>query len=356
MKLSPPGTVDSRVEAQSQSQSEGSPQQGEPRAQAQHGSRLTSPWDALPRRHYFDSPTPLEPLARLSGALGADVWVKRDDLTGLGGGGNKVRKLEFLVGDALDRGATTLVTTGAVQSNHCRLTAAAAAREGLACRLVLEEHLPGTWSPKAPGNPLLDDLFGVTDPLIVPPGTDCDAAMAALASRLDRPYVISSGGSTPVGAVGYAAMVPELGDGFDLIVVPTGSGGTQAGILVGLAAVGSDTPVLGISDGRPKKAQERIIYDLAVATAELLGVTPPARDAVVVDDGYIGPGYAVATAEMADAVRMVASLEGLLLDPVYTGKAMAGLIDLVRTGHIRGRVCFVHTGGSPALHAYAEAF
>ncbi|MHB8465570.1 MAG: D-cysteine desulfhydrase family protein [Acidimicrobiales bacterium] len=313
---------------------------------------MTVPWDRLPRRHYIDGPTPLEPLERLSAALGAEIWIKRDDLSGLGGGGNKVRKLEFLVADALAGGARTLITTGAVQSNHCRLTAAAAAREGLACALVLEERIAGSWAPRAPGNPLLDDLFGVAEIVVVPAGADGDAAMLELAERCERPYVIKGGGSTPLGAVGYAAMTAELDDRFDHVVVASGSGGTHAGILIG----GLTANVTGVSVGRPRAHQEELVHALAQETAALLGTPAPPRAAVVVDDRFVGPGYAVPTDAMVGAVRMVAELEGVLLDPVYTGKAMAGLIALARAGELGRTVCFVHTGGSPVLHAYAGAF
>ena len=319
----------------------------------------------FPRRRYTPGFTPLEPLPRLSAELGVEIWIKRDDLLGLAGGGNKTRKLEFLVAAALAEGADTLVTVGAPQSNHCRLTLAAAAREGLRCRLIIEERVPGTYSPAALGNNLLFDLLGAESVRVVPTGSDLAAAMAseaaAVAAAGRRAYVIPGGGSNPLGALGYAACAQEIaaqsfdmGVAFDRVVVASGSAGTHAGLLAGLVALNAAIPVTGINVRRPQAEQEGNVHALAVATAALLGVPAAAREAVVALDRWVGPGYSLPTPEMVAAVRLLARVEGVLLDPVYTGKAMAGLIGLAGEGAFAGeRVLFLHTGGAPSLHAYA---
>ena len=322
----------------------------------------------FPRRRYTPAPTPIEFLPHLTRALGGpEVWIKRDDLTGLTGGGNKTRKLEFLVAEALSQGADTLITVGAVQSNHCRLTLSAAVREGLKCRLVLEERVAGSYRADGTGNNLLFDLLGVEAVSVVPAGTDLAAAMQAIADELAgqgrRGYVIPGGGSNPLGALGYVACAEELlaqsfnlGVAFDQMVVASGSAGTHAGLLVGLEAGNAHLPLTGINVRRPRAEQEGNVARLAGGTAALLGVAAPARETVVALDEWVGPGYSIPTPEMVEAVRMLASLEGILLDPVYTGKAFAGLIGLIRRGHFRPgeRVLFVHTGGAPALYAYRD--
>jgi len=320
------------------------------------------------RRRYTHGFTPMEPLPRLSAALGgAEIWIKRDDLLGLAGGGNKTRKLEFLIAEALAQGADTLVTVGAPQSNHCRLTLAAAAKEGLKCRFVIEERVAGTYAADALGNNLLFDLMGVESVRVVPLGTDLAAEMAieatAVRNRGGVPYLIAGGGSTPLGALGYAACAEEImaqcfetGIAFDAIVVASGSAGTHAGLLAGLLALSAGVPLTGINVRRARAEQEANVHRLAVATAELMGTPAPTRQSVVALDDWVGPGYSLPTVEMVEAVRMLAALEGILLDPVYSGKAMAGLIALIRNGTLGAgrRVCFVHTGGSPSLHAYAR--
>ena len=327
----------------------------------------------FPRRRYTAGPTPLEPMPHLSRALaeelggrGPELWIKRDDLLGLTAGGNKTRKLEFLVADALAQGADTLVTVGAVQSNHCRLTAAAAVREGLKCRLVLEERVPGSFDPDASGNHLLFGLLGVERARVVPAGTDLHAAMEAIAADLTdqgrHAYLIPGGGSNALGALGYVACAEELmgqsfdlGVAFDRLVVASGSGGTHAGIVAGLHGVHANLPVTGISVRAERAPQEAKIHALAQEVATLAGVaTPVPRGAVVVEDGYVGPGYSLPTEAMVEAVQLFARTEGILLDPVYTGKAAAGLIDGVRAGRFAPdeRVVFVHTGGAAALYAY----
>jgi D-cysteine desulfhydrase len=325
----------------------------------------------FPRRRYTAGPTPLEPALRLSAHLGgATIWLKRDDHLGLAGGGNKTRKLEFLVADALAQGADTLVTVGAVQSNHCRLTAAAAAHEGLKCRLVLEQRIPGSFDPEAGGNHLLFHLLGVESLDVVDAGVDLGARMQthldALSGLGRKGYALPGGGSNSLGALGYAACAQELVNQlFDLglkpdaIVAASGSAGTHAGLVAGLHGLGVGLSVQGISVRRPQAEQEANVHRLAVETAALLNVaTPIARGAVQVDDRYVGPGYSLPTPEMIEAVRLLAALEGVLLDPVYTGKAMAGLIGLIREGRFQKgqNVVFLHTGGAPSLSAFKDVF
>ena len=322
----------------------------------------------FPRRRYTHGFTPIEAMPRLSAALGGpELFIKRDDLLGLAAGGNKTRKLEFLVADALAQGADTLITVGAPQSNHCRLTLAAAAKEGLACRLIIEERVAGTYDTAALGNNLLFDLMGAANVRVVPLGSDLGAEMAKDADVVraagGTPYSIVGGGSNPLGALGYAACAAEIvtqafemGVAFDRIIVASGSAGTHSGIVAGLAALNAGIPVIGINVRRPRAEQEGNVFKLAVATSALLGTPAPAREDIVALDDWVGPGYSLPTATMVEAVRMLASSEGILLDPVYSGKAMAGLIGLVRAGHFAPdeRLLFVHTGGSPSLHAYAH--
>jgi len=323
----------------------------------------------FPRRRYTPWPTPIEKLAHLSRALGGpEFYIKRDDLLGLAGGGNKARKLEFLMADALARGADTIITVGAVQSNHCRLTLAAASKEGLKCRLLLEERVPGSYHPAASGNNFLYRLLGA-EQLRVEAGGDLNAALLEMvseaASEGRKAYVIPVGGSNPLGALGYVACAQELlsqcfdlGLQFDHLVCTSGSAGTHAGLLVGLLGNSSSLPITGINVGRPRSEQEAIVYALAEQTAELAGLRGAVpREAVVCLDEWVGPGYSLPTAAMVEAVKLLARLEGILLDPVYTGKAMAGLLELAQRGYFgKGeKVLFVHTGGSPALYAYQEA-
>ena len=322
-----------------------------------------------PRVRLAHLPTPIEPLDRLAARLGGPrLLVKRDDCTGLATGGNKTRKLEFLVGEALARGADTLVTQGAVQSNHVRQTAAAAARCGLRCEVLLERRVAGVGPDyERTGNVQIDRLCGAVVHFHEP-ADDMNAAAERLGERLAaegrRPYVIPGGGSNPVGALGYALAAFEIveqlnarGLVVDRIVHATGSTGTQAGLLAGLAAMHVAIPVLGISVRRPAAEQESAVLDLADRTAALLGagVTVP-ESKVLVDDRFVGPGYGRPTPEMVEALRLTARDEGLLLDPVYSGKAMAGLIGLVREGAIgpEETVLFLHTGGVAALPAYPE--
>jgi L-cysteate sulfo-lyase len=325
----------------------------------------------FPRQRFAHLPTPLEPMERLTAHLGGPrLWIKRDDCTGLSSGGNKTRKLEFLIGDALAKGADTVVTQGATQSNHARQTAAAAARFGLDCHVLLEDRT-GFNSPDYTrnGNVLLDQLHGASVSRR-PGGADMNAEMEVLAAGLRakgrKPYIIPGGGSNPVGALGYAncalelvAQANERGLKIDHVVHATGSAGTQGGFVAGLVAINSGIPVLGISVRAPKDKQELAVFDLAQRTAEHLGVPGIVkREHIVANSDYVGPGYGLPTKGMADAVKLVARMEGILLDPVYTGKGMAGLIDLVLKGHFAkdSDIVFLHTGGSAGLFAYPDAF
>jgi D-cysteine desulfhydrase len=321
----------------------------------------------FPRRRYTQGWTPLEKLDRLSALLGGpDIYIKRDDLLGLAGGGNKTRKLEFLVADALVQGADTLITCGAVQSNHCRLTLAAAVKEGLKCRLVLEERVAHSYNPDASGNNFLFRLLGVEAVTVVPTGVDLAAEMKKVADQVAalgrKAYIIPGGGSNPLGALGYVSCAEEilsqtheLDIRLDHIVCASGSTGTHAGLICGLVGNNSHIPLTGINVRRTRQEQEPNVHKLAQETAAMLAVPGGIpRDAITALGDWVGPGYSLPSPEMVEAVQMLARVEGILLDPVYTGKTMAGLIGLVRRGAFKKgeHVLFVHTGGAPALYAY----
>ena len=323
----------------------------------------------FPRRRYTENETPLEFLPRFTNALGGpNVYIKRDDLLGLTAGGNKTRKLEFLVADALAQGADTLITCGAVQSNHCRLTLAAAVKEGLKCRLVLEERVPGSYNPDASGNNFLFRLLGVEKIEVVPGGSNLMAAMQKVADDLAKDgrkgYIISGGGSNPIGATGYVACAQEIQNQLfekqiqiDRLVVASGSTGTHAGLLAGFYGCNMNIPIVGINVSRDPKDQDPLVYDLVQKTAERVGVRQGVpREAVVTFGDYWRPKYSVPNKKMVEAVNMMAKTEGILMDPVYTGKALAGFIDLSRKGYFKKgeNILFVHTGGSPVLYAYIK--
>lgn len=324
--------------------------------------------DARPRRRYVKQATPIERLDNLSAQLGgAELFIKRDDLLPLAGGGSKTRKLEYLVQAAIDAGADTLVTCGAVQSNHCRLTASAAAREGMGCHLILEERVPGSYSATAGGNNYTFALLGASTQCVPLDGVPAEEprAMARLRAEGKKPYWLAGGGSTALGSLGYARAALEILEHtrehgrFDAIVLCSGSGGTHAGMLAGLRAAGDRTPVLGISTRAATAAQTAKIHALACATAAALGAPDEtvSVDDVLVRDAYVGPGYSLPTAEMAEAIELFARAESIFLDPVYTGKAAAGLLDLVRKGElgVGKKVLFLHTGGAPSLFHYQTA-
>jgi D-cysteine desulfhydrase len=328
------------------------------------------------RRRYTVGPSPIEPLPRFTAALGADcpaghrpeVWVKRDDQLGLFPGGNKTRKLEFLVADALAQGADTLITCGAPQSNHCRITLSAAVKEGLRCRFVIEERVPGSFREDGSGNHFLFRLMGVESLRVVPAGTDMATEMQreveALAAEGRRGYIIPGGGSNAIGGLGYVACVQELmaqsfemGVRFDHVIVGSGSSGTHGGMLAGVLGHRYGIALTGIGVSRDPDLQVPLVQREAQAIHDLLGtgLTVPA-EAVRCVGGYWQPKYSVPNRPMVEAVQWLARSEGLLLDPVYTGKIMAGLIGMARAGQFRDgeRVLFMHTGGLPGMFAYEQ--
>jgi D-cysteine desulfhydrase len=323
----------------------------------------------FPRRRYTPFATPIEFLPNLTRELkGPNIYIKRDDMLGLFPGGNKTRKLEFLVADALAKEADTLITCGAPQSNHCRITLSAAAKEGLKCRFVIEERVPGSYSDEANGNHFLFRLMGVEALTVVPAGSDMLAAMQTVADELNaqgrKSYIIPGGGSNAIGALGYVACVQEMmaqlfeqALRIDHIVVGSGSSGTHAGMIAGLFGMNVHIPVMGIGVSRDPENQEPLVHREAVATAKLLGLRGEiSRELVKTDGSYWRPKYSLPNKRMIEAVQMLARLEGIMLDQTYTGKVMAGLIDLVRKGvYKKGEnILFMHTGGMPSLFASTQ--
>jgi len=326
----------------------------------------------FPRLHFAHLPTPLEPMPRISEHLGGpNLWIKRDDCTGLSTGGNKTRKLEFLMAEAIERGADTVITQGATQSNHARQTCAAAAKLGMACHILLEDRTGYHDEAYAHnGNVLLDQLHGASISLRGA-GSDMNAEMETLAQQLrddgKKPYVIHGGGSNETGALGYVNAAFELtyqanerSLRIDHLLHATGSAGTQAGLVVGMQAMNSGIPVYGVSVRAPRLEQEEKVFGLAQSTLDFmnLGHDLVPRECVVVNSDYVGEGYGLPTESMIEAVKMLATFEGILLDPVYAGKGFAGLIDLVRKGRFREgeNIVFLHTGGSVSLFAYPTSF
>ncbi|MDR2136747.1 MAG: D-cysteine desulfhydrase [Synergistaceae bacterium] len=328
-----------------------------------------------PRRRYTSFQTPIEKLSRLTDALSVKfptpaIYMKRDDMLGLTAGGNKTRKLEFLMADALEKGADSVITCGAPQSNHCRLTLAAAVREGLKCHFVLEERSSRGYDKNANGNNLLYELLGVESIRVVSEGSDVEAEMLKVANTLQakgrQPYVIPGGGSNETGALGYVACAQEIlqqafemGIDFEAVVLVSGSAGTHAGMLAGMIGNNAKISVVGISVSRGKETQSPKVLDLTRRLLDKLEVdVQHFSDDVIVFDEYVGPGYGVPTEGMIEAVKLVARTEAILLDPVYTGKAMAGMIELIGKGHFAGakNLLFLHSGGTPALYAYAQDF
>jgi D-cysteine desulfhydrase family pyridoxal phosphate-dependent enzyme len=320
--------------------------------------------DDIQRVSLVNEPTPLHLLPRLSAALGGvQVWCKRDDLTRLALGGNKLRKLEFLLQDALDQGADTVITTGAAQSNHARLTAAAASSLGLRAVLVLRGPVVG----QGQGNLLLDDLVGAEVRLQSwQTWEEANAILESVAVEVREagrhPYVIPLGGTNALGVLGYVMAARELGLQTEgrppaAVVCATSSGGTQAGLVLGKTLFDLPFDIVGISVGEPADKMVATVARFASDAAVLVDAAPiPAADITVVDD-YIGGGYGKLDLRTVEAIRTVASLEGVLLDPVYTGKAMAGLLDLAHQHRWKAgeSVVFLHTGGIPALFAYWDA-
>lgn len=320
------------------------------------------------RLDLIGAPTALEKLERLSVWAGRDIYIKRDDTTTLALGGNKVRKLEYLAADALAQGADTLITAGAIQSNHVRQTAALAARLGLSCVALLENPIATEDSSYLHnGNRLLLDLFDAKVEM-VENLDNADEQLHALAARLrnsgKKPYLVPIGGSSPVGALGYvkagfelAEQIKQTGLDFAAVVLASGSAGTHSGLALALAEALPELPVIGVTVSRPEETQRPKVQGLAERTAELLGVTLPDAFKVELWDEYFGPRYGEPNAGTLSAIKLVASHEGLLLDPVYTGKAMAGLLDGLGRGRFDdGPLIFLHTGGAPALFAYPGVF
>jgi D-cysteine desulfhydrase family pyridoxal phosphate-dependent enzyme len=310
----------------------------------------------LSQLHFAHLPTPIETLPRLADALGGPrLLIKRDDQTGLAFGGNKTRKLEFLVAEARDQGAKTLVSGGALQSNHCRQTAAVAARFGFKCILVLTGDEPE--HPSA--NLLLDQLFGA-EIVYVAERKDRDRVLQETFDRAAKqgmkPYLVPYGGSSPTGALGYAFAMKELVEQnqADWIVFATSSGGTHAGLLLGQLLFGYKGKVLGISVDESEEWLKEHVSELASSTSEKLGKRNHfVPDDVMANANYCSAGYGVLTEPEREAIRLFATCEGILLDPVYTGRAAAGMIDLIRKGLFKRdeTVLFLHTGGQPALFA-----
>lgn len=325
----------------------------------------------FPRVRLGHLPTPLEPMPRLSKALGGpEIWIKRDDCTGLATGGNKTRKLEFLMAEAVAQGADIVITQGATQSNHARQTAAAAARLGLDCHILLEDRVATDDSEYYyNGNVLLDRLHGASVESY-PGGLDMNAQAVAVGEQMRKqgrkPYVIPGGGSNATGALGYVLCAQELAQqssemqvAFDHMVMATGSAGTQAGLAVGLKLFSMDMSLLGISVRLARAQQEANVLRLAQATAAKLGKPELIQASDIVANGdYVGNGYGKPTPSGLEAIELFARHEGVLLDPVYAGKGAAGLIDLIRKGHFSRdeRVVFLHTGGAVALFGYTSAF
>ena len=322
--------------------------------------------DSLPRFSLAQLPTPIEELRKLTVKLGGPrLFIKRDDQTGLALGGNKTRKLEFLVGQALAQGADTLVTAGATQSNHCRQTAAAAAKAGLSCELILNGN-----RPEVPdGNLLLDRLLGAKEHWIERSQRAMKLAEVAdqLRSKGRKPYVIGVGGSNGVGATGYGVAMLELAEQLhdlkvrvDHIVFGTSSGGTQAGILLGARLAGLSAQLHGLSidkDEPELEAYEQEVAQIANDCATYVGSSERfAWKEVKVISGYMGGGYGVVGDLEREAIRLMAQSEGIILDPVYAGRAFGGLIHLIRKGFFKPEesVLFWHTGGTPAVFAYAK--
>ncbi len=324
--------------------------------------------DQFPNANLCHRPTPLERMQRLSGHLGGPkLWIKRDDCTGLATGGNKTRKLDFLIGAALAQGADTVVTQGAIQSNHVRQSVAAACKFGLKPHVLLEHRVPEQHcdeSYMSSGNVMLDQLFGATIEYR-PADLDMNAEARAVTERLNQngsnAYFIPGGGSNETGALGYAGCAQEIVEQSqelefkpDWIVQATGSTGTQAGMVAGVHCLNADIPVMGVSVRQPREKQIDAVYDLTKRTVNLLGGSELSKDKILVDDGYVGEGYGIPAESTLEAIQLAARFEGILVDPVYSGKGLAGLIGMIRQNFFNpsDNVVFVHTGGESALFAY----
>lgn len=340
----------------------------------------------FPRTRLLHLPTPLDPMARLGAQLGLkNLTIKRDDCTGAAGGGNKTRKLEYEIGKALSEGADTLITTGAIQSNHARQTAGLAAKLGLKCHLVLQHAVADpTDEYLSSGNMLLDKMFGATIyemPVPKPPRPGSNEPKDSISAMTDaaamervandvraadgKPYIVCLGASSAIGALGYAECAAELaqqaqvsGGPLDWVVLANGTSGTQAGLVAGFKAMGVDTKVLGVGvSGTSQDGRAKLVNSIAQATLQLLGSSQSIEDNDVILTGdYVGTGYGEFDKDVRDAVFDIAGTEGILIDPVYTGKALAGLIDMARAGKFdpNARIAYLHSGGWPGLFAYTS--
>ncbi|MER2128843.1 D-cysteine desulfhydrase [Solibacillus sp.] len=326
--------------------------------------------EQIERRIYTKEATPIEQLARFSEVLGGPtIYIKRDDLLGLTGGGNKTRKLEYLMADALKNGADTIVTCGALQSNHCRLTLAAAVKEGLHCQLVLQEHAHRKFDEQALGNQQIFKLLGAEQLHIVAHDTDLVAQALAVTEQLRREgrkvYFIPVGGSNALGTLGYVRAAKEIlaqckaeGLVFKEVLVGSGSGGTHAGLALGFYEGNAPFSLMGINVSAPNAVQVLKVEQVLQGAAQLLKLTDLPDGLISCEDGYVGEGYTLSTPKMVEAVKLLAQTEGILLDAVYTGKVMAGLIDFVRQGKYKkeDKILFIHTGGAMSLSAFGGEF
>ena len=323
----------------------------------------------FPRHSFSTGVTPIEKLETFSKKLGGpNVYVKRDDIYGtISPGGSKTRKLEFLLGDAMHQDANTIITCGAPQSNHCRLTVAASVKLGLECHLIIEERIPDTYRLDANGNNLHYRLLAAKSINVLKRGADLMSAMQNKAEELKKEgktsYTIPTGGSNALGTLGYVVCCLEIlqqlfdkGLNIDHIVLTSGSAGTHAGMLAGMKALSGNIPIIGISINRNEDLQKKAVYELALKTAKILGTVEPNLDEVIVYGDYVGEGYSLPTDGMVKAVKLLAETEALILDPVYTGKTMHGLIDLANKGVFNKdeNVLFLHTGGTTALYQYKD--
>ena len=324
--------------------------------------------DNFPRIKLGHSPTPIEHLANITEYLdGPEIFIKRDDCSGLATGGNKTRKLEFIMSDALNSKADLIITVGAIQSNHARQTAASCAILGIKCLIVLEQKVANaTEAYMNSGNVFLNQLFDA-EMVLCPIGKDVEEYALKIMDKKrnegKNPYFIPVGGSNHLGGLGYIECMREIKeydkDGlFTHIVLATGSGGTQAGLVAGKNIYKSKAQIIGISIKDNKNYQEEKVFKLTNNSCDYVGEDHVGRNEVIAFDGYVGDGYAIPTEGMMSAVKLMARKEAILLDPVYTGKAFAGLVDLVQKRHFKktDKILFIHTGGSAAFPAFEWAF
>lgn len=323
------------------------------------------------KRGYVKRDTYIEKLNNLTNSMnkGVNLYIKRDDM--LENGGNKTRKLDYLIADALDKGCDTIITCGAVQSNHCRITLAWSNVENLDCHLIIEERVKDSYKEDANGNNFLFHLMGAKSIAMVPGGSDVMKAMQKKAEELKaqgkKPYIVPGGGSNGIGALGYSSCALEIMEqlskdalNIDAIVVPSGSSGTHAGMAVALKAMNSKIKLIGINVSRSVEEQKNVVFKVAQEHIDVLGLDKNIllKDDLICYDSYVGDGYSLKTQGMVNSIKEFAQKESILLDPVYTGKVADGFLNLVRDDYFeRGsNVLFLHTGGSIALYAYLNYF